>query len=209
MAELHQLFDEFITAQLSGERPDPFAYVERAPAAEREELAELIEVYLERAPREAWDPEAFKGSSAEQALERVDRSLHGVSGFWPSLLPRLRMAAKLRRAELVSQLAQALGAPDSEAKVGRYYHEMEQGLLPSAGVSDRVLDALASIVGVGSDLLKRAGEAVATDAAGEPPPAVVHTRLAMPDPGYEAGQASPAVSRADEEDEIDRLFRDG
>ena len=40
------------------------------------------------------------------------------------------------------RLAERLGVTSREAKVERYYHEMEQGLLPPAGVSDRVLDAL-------------------------------------------------------------------
>ena len=63
-------------------------------------------------------------------------------GHLAGLLPRLRDRARLRRAEVVSRLAAALGAGDREAKVAGYYHAMEQGTLPAAGVSDRVLEAL-------------------------------------------------------------------
>ena len=63
----------------------------------------------------------------------------------------------MRRAELVSRLAAELGAGDREAKVAGYYHAMEQGTLPAAGVSDRVLEALGRIVGESAAALRAAG----------------------------------------------------
>ena len=58
----------------------------------------------------------------------------------------------------MAQLAARLGAEGQTDKVGRYYHQMEQGLLPASGVSDSVLEALGRIVGYGADALRKAGE---------------------------------------------------
>ena len=77
--------------------------------------------------------------------------------MWPSLLPQLRNRARLKRADLVAQLAARLGAEGQSEKVGAYYHQMEQGLLPASGVSDSVLEALGRIVGSGKEALRKAG----------------------------------------------------
>src|SRR5918993_313740 len=88
------------------------------------------------------DPGAFRGSPAAEVAEGVQRSLAGSAGLWPALLPRLRAQARLRRSDLVAELAARLGAQSRQEKVASYYHEMEQGLLPASGVSDTVLEAL-------------------------------------------------------------------
>ena len=44
---------------------------------------------------------------------------------WRKVLPRLRMAARVKRDDLVAQLADRLGVPDREDKVARYYNAME------------------------------------------------------------------------------------
>jgi hypothetical protein len=125
----------------------------------------------------------------------------------------LRERAQLKRADLVARLAAALGVTGREQKVASYYHEMEQGLLPARGVSDRVLDALASIVGSTRDALRSAGQAVAPGSP--PPPAVggVFARrvaadadYAAPAPASTAEAGGPAGS---EWDEVDDLFRGG
>ena len=91
---------------------------------------------------------------------------------------------------------------------------MEQGSLPSSGVSDRVLEALAQIFGQSAEALRRAGAAF-----GGPPPAS-GPRL-LPRRSLEPGPASPAAAPpadapaaagepdAEEWDEVDRLFRGG
>jgi hypothetical protein len=133
--------------------------------------------------------------------------MFGRSGWWPALLPRLRAAARLRRSEVVGRLAGDLGATGREAKVGAYYHAMEQGTLPSAGVSDRVLEALAAIVGTTAARLRDAGRWM-----GGPPPdphaGAAFARIGTPDPQLleEARPAPPSARPAGERDEIDELF---
>ena len=92
--------------------------------------------------------------------------------MWPALLPRLRERAGLKRRDLVQQLAATLGVSDRQEKVERYYHEMEQGALPAAGVSDRVLEAISKLLGTTAAELRDAGTALGSGlSAGTPAPA--------------------------------------
>jgi hypothetical protein len=211
MPDVDALFEQFIERQLAGENPDPTEYMSQASETEREELADLLDAFLEQAPRQAWDPEAFRGSVAEQVVDRLDRSLHGSSGSWPILLPRLRTAAKLKRATLVERLADALGVSGSQEKVALYYNQMEQGQLDSSRVSSAVLDKLAEIVQVSVATLRKAGEPLdGGESPGAAPAAAVFARTATADPEYASpGQASPPQMEHREEDEVDRLFRGG
>jgi hypothetical protein len=216
MGDIDRLLSEYIQQQLAGQRPDPMRFIEQLDGDERELLSNLIDAYLLDAPREPFDAVAYKGSAAERAVEAIDRSLHGQSGLWPSLLPRLRDRAQLKRTAVVAKLAVALGAPAKEAKVGDYYHQMEQGLLPAVGVSSRVLDALASIVGTSADALRRAGEAIRPGGADTlevramQDPAFARTGLPDlakgPVPAPAEAQRSPAEN---EWDDIDEMFRGG
>src|SRR5690349_3659915 len=143
-----QLRDEFAAADEAGDEPNPRDFIERASEDDRQETASLIDRYLMTAPRRAWDPVAYEQSMAKVAVEQVFESMGGVSGTWPELLPSLRKRARIKRKVLVERLARALGfgeEPQVE-KVGRYYHEMEHGLLPAEGVSVKVIDALAGIL---------------------------------------------------------------
>ena len=137
----------------------------------------------------------------------MQRSLAGQSGMWPSLLPQLRNRARLKRADLVAELADRLGAAGQSEKVGAYYHQMEQGLLPASGVSDSVLEALGRIVGAGKEALRKAGEMPAAGAADADPAArcSLGARLRwMRPPRWSGASAAP-----EEWDEVDRLFRGG
>ena len=214
MADVDRLFEEFIERQLAGEKPDPYEYMDKLTGDNREELGDLIEEFLEQAPREAWDPEGFRGSAAEQIVEQFDRSMSGASGLWPSLLPRLRHRLKIQREELVKRLADSLDVGDKWEKVGIYYHRMEQGRLPSQGVSDKVLESLGSIVGMSAEALRRAGRQIGP--AGQAPPADAQerpafARKALPDPDYmpDADETRLAAPESEEADEVDRLFQGG
>lgn len=208
MSDVDRLLAEYKEAHLRGEG-DPRPFLERAPEGERELLAALIGAFLEQAPRREFSAEAFRDSPAAPVAEAVQRSLAGSAGLWPALLPRLRAQARLRRADLVHELAARLGAESQRDKVGTYYHQMEQGLLPAAGVSDTVLEALGRIVGVAGHSLRRAG---AMPAPGPPrmDEAAVFARTgraAPDDPEASPTPSAPAAEPADERDEVDRLFR--
>jgi choline dehydrogenase-like flavoprotein len=209
MADVEKLLHEFIEEDRAGGSADPLEYLRRVEGADRTELEALIDGYLARAPRRAFDRDEFARSPARAVAEELGRALGGASGTWPALLPRLRHRAQLRRAEVVARLADELGAGADQAdKVARYYHRMEQGTLPSAGVSERVLEALGRVVGVTAERLREAGRA----AGGTPPPraaAGAFARVGSPDPQYvEAEDLIPAAPPDEPRDEIDELFTD-
>jgi hypothetical protein len=204
---IESLLAEFRAGYEAGERPDLAAIVERAPEDERQTLRERIDSYLMDAPRRAWDPAAYEASLAKQSVERVWESLEGVSGSWPQLLPHLRNRAKIRRQELVERLAAALGVGDRTERVAEYYNDMEHGRLRAAGVSARVFEALAEIVGTSAETIRAAGEGVRPEAAGGP----LFARLAEVDERYLATDQEMAVGGAPEparsdRDEVDELF---
>jgi hypothetical protein len=181
--DVMRLFDEYAASFARGERPDARAYLARA--GERgDELAALIERYLERVPPPA--PDADTVALAESWLAGQ-----------PPLL-RLRARRGLRRDEVVDMLVERLGLDRAKrAKVKRYYHELEGGLLEPKRVDQRVWDVLAAAYGTAIDDIR----------GWRPRPAT---------PQFEAayrvtdGAAPPALKRvavpADKPDEIDKLF---
>lgn len=204
MGDAERLLEEFIAADRGGDA-DPLVFLARLEGTDRAALEALIDAYLARAPRRAFDREAFRESPARGVAEELSRALGGVSGTWPALLPRLRHRARLRRAEVVERLTRELGVSDT-AKVGGYYHAMEQGTLPSSGVSDRVLDALARVVGTTAERLREAGRAAGGPAPG--PSGAAFARVGTPDPVHLPADAlsGRGSSPAEPPDEIDRWF---
>jgi hypothetical protein len=212
MADLDRLIDEFAADYEAGRPTDVAALLDRVPAEQRQELASRLDNLLMQAPRRRWDPAAYEGSLAQAAVERVYESIEGVSGTWPELLPKLRNRARIKRRELVERLAGSLGF-DSGAeieKVGGYYHRMEHGMLPAAGVSSRVIEALATIVDASAETIRSAGARAGEQAAD----GAAFARTAFPDDDYPAESRlaeadAPASPGTAERDEIDVLFLDG
>jgi len=165
MTPLPELFAEYVFAERAGQG-DPRPFLERAEPADRDALAEMIDAYLAHAPGKGWDPEAFRDSAARAMIEPLTRSLDGVSGTWPVLLPSLRERARIKRADLVERLSAKLGFPGQREVVGEYYHGMEYGTVEADGVSGRVLDALGEILGAPASALRRAGELAARGESG-------------------------------------------
>src|SRR4051794_11779779 len=210
MSEVERLREQFIAEFDAGRAPDPGEYLSQVDGADRRELEALLDAYLEQAPRRPFEPAAFAASPARALTDDLVQALDGRAGAWPVLLPRLRHAARLRRAELVQRLAAALGVAGRETKVERYYHEMERGLLEPRGVSDRLLDALSELLGTTRERLREAAEALGPAA----PPAddALFARTAIPDADAAMGvPPAPAATQADAEgfDEVDELFRGG
>jgi hypothetical protein len=212
MSDVQRLLGEYKRAHGDSADADPRPFLAQATGTDRELLAGLIDAYLEAAPRRELDAAALRASPAGAVAEGVQRSLEGQSGMWPSVLPRLRARARLRRAELVGQLAARLGAQAEEEKVALYYHQMEQGLLPERGVSETVLEALGQIVDWSGEALRKAGQMPAPGPPRSDPGAVFARttvgRVAPPPPG-QAPSEGAAAEATEDWDEVDRLFRGG
>jgi hypothetical protein len=206
VTDVNQLLADYIAEHRAAGDADPTHYLSRVSPAQRTELAALIDAYLARAPRQQFDEASFRGSTAERTVDELERAIAGQAGLWPALLPRLRDRAGLKRSELVERLAAALGAKDRQDKVAGYYHEMEQGLLPAQGVSDRVLSALGQLVGETTQTLRQAGRALVATGEGPAAAPAAFARRAFTDP---AEASAPPAQRppVGEWDEVDELFR--
>src|SRR4051812_13648759 len=148
MADFDAILTEYLAdRERTGRPPDPRPYLARVAPDDRASLRARIDATLRDTTRRPFDPAAFEASLSSPLMQSIATAAAGSSGFWPALLPRLRNAARLKRSEVVEQLSAALGVPDRQEKIHRYYHEMEQGLLDADGVSDTVLERLGAILG--------------------------------------------------------------
>jgi len=209
MSDVERLLREFQLDFEAGGALRPSDVLARVGGADRRELEALVDAYLARAPRRPFDPEAFAASPAQALVDDLAEALEDEAGTWKVVLPRLRDAAQLKRSELVRRLATGLGMAGREEKVARYYHEMEQGRLEPARVSERVLAVLAELLGTTAERLREAGSALRV--ADEPPAAMTFARAARPAEEHlelmEAVPPSPAPG--EQPDEVDRLFTGG
>lgn len=178
---LEQLLDELANRWTRGE---PLAVDELLTLAgpRSDELAALIDAFLERVPRREPTPDALA----------FVRSLDE-----PPLL-RARQARRLKLDDLVAGLVEKLGLPaDAGAKVRRRYQELELGQLDPTGVATSVWDALTGLLG---------RDAKGLAATPLPTPAAAPMFRAA---DYDANliEAVALSGRAEAEpDEVDRLF---
>src|SRR5688500_15447783 len=114
------LFADYAAAVARGERPRAHDYLDKA-GAEADELATMIERFLQAAPRPVATVE-------ESAL------LAGWLQGEPPLLA-LRVQQGLKRATVVDSLLTALGLESrSRDRLADAYHELETGQLDPSGV---------------------------------------------------------------------------
>lgn len=208
MSRVEQLLQQYVEEHRTAGDADPRPYLNKLDGIERVQLEVLIDEYLQRAPRRDWDASAYAQSRASVTAESLARSVGGEGGLWPSLLPRLRNRARIKRADLVAELASRLGAQSKRDKVARYYNQMEQGLLPAEGVSDSVLTELGRILGQTAETLRQAGRAVGPSGAEPSGTSAAFARMAMREPDVTVAQTVRSAAEEDW-DEVDQLFRGG
>ncbi|MSO45111.1 MAG: hypothetical protein EXQ74_07410 [Thermoleophilia bacterium] len=189
MSTVDALVEEFRAAYVAGQRPDAGAFVDRATEAARNEVGRRIRVVL---------AETSPPNPAPETLLMAEAMLRGQ----PPLL-ELRSSKGLTRDAVVHRLRELLGvAPTDEARVATYYHELETGQLPLAGVRDRVFDAVAHVMGVPRAALVLTGPDVSVAQAPQAMFARADATLDLPSPGALA----PAPR---ERGDVDDLFTGG
>jgi hypothetical protein len=170
------LFEEFVSRWVREEPIDVDGLLERA-GSETDELARLIDTFLERAPRREPSPES------KAAIATLAAGLQQE----PPLLTA-RVAARRRVRDVVSAIVAACSLPaEAEQLVRSYYQRLEGGLLDPKGVSDRVWSVLEKLVG--PEARARASEAYAQKP--ERFGALAFQRLASGDPAVPSAQAAP------------------
>ncbi len=176
------LFDEFAAAFARGERPEVLGYLGRAGEGAGE-LAALIDAYL---------VVAVPPPPSEAARRRV-RAL-----IPEQTLRDLRTKAGLKRDRLVDEILAAFSInPVKRKRVKNYYRELEAGLLDPAGVSPRLWALLGRLLSADPSVLIGAAR----------PAPITQSAFLSSEVAMEA--AAPAPGRADEPDDVDRLFLSG
>jgi len=176
-----QLLDELVDRWTRGE---PLAVDDLLARAgpRTDELAALIDRFLERAPRR----------------EPTDDAIAFVRSLDEPPLLRARQARKLKLDDLVAGLVEKLGlTADATAKVRRYYQELELGQLEAAGVAASVWDALAGLLGRDVRGL-----------AAPPPPALAAAPMFREANFLDEDRPLETLAAVEqfEPDEVDRLF---
>jgi len=151
-----RLLSEFIDAWNAGRRPDAGSYLARAGPEAQADLAESIAAFVTWAPTPDYDRDALAAIAAEPIVLETLGAAREPAGLWPSLIARARQRAALTSSDLAAALARALELPArSEPKTRAYLEEMEAGGLDPAGVSRRLLAALARLLGLSADELEK------------------------------------------------------
>jgi hypothetical protein len=181
--ELGTLLDDLVRRHARGEPLDVEGTLLKA-GDRADELAPLIEAFLERAPRRA--------PSAE-ALAYV-RSLDD-----PPML-RARVAKALRVDDVVDVIVAACEIqPDARPKVRRYYQQLEGGVLDPSRVAASVWDAITEALGRSRASLTAAGLGLTPSAA----PMYRADRLFEPG---EMPTLSASLTEPEPPDDVDALF---
>jgi len=213
--QVNERFERFRSRFLADGFADPQQELAGLEGNDRAELSLLIEYFLIEVPRREWDQREFRRSGAAELSERVVAALSAEAAVAAETsagserLKDLRDGAMIARAALVEQLADELGLlPEEGERVGFYYHHMERGTLPLAGISDRVFEALADILRVGIERLRRAAElSQREEGSGE---SVFARSVTGTRPSLEAAEADGLqLSLPDRRSEVDCLFTDG
>jgi hypothetical protein len=183
IVELETLLDELARRHARGEPLDVEGTL--AKAGDRaDELAPLIEAFLERAPRRA---------PSDEALAYV-RSLDD-----PPML-RARVAKALRVDDVVDAIVAACEIqPDARPKVRRYYQQLEGGVLDPSRVAASVWDAITDVLGRSRASLTAPSRGAALPAA----PMYRADRLFEPG---EMPTLSASARQPNSPDDVDALF---
>jgi hypothetical protein len=137
-AQLAALLDEFKRRHEAGERPDPAVFLERAGDSP-DDFAVLLDAYLADCPAPALP-------AAE--LDRIASSPLFDPPAWRTLLVAAREERGILRSDVVRRLTSALGLRvEQQDRVAEHLHDLETGVLPPSGVSQRVVDAFDGIFG--------------------------------------------------------------
>lgn len=141
MSQVDNIIEQYAAALQAGEQ---FEYEQLASELEDFDRREL-EARIAMLNRQYSD-DTDGVDRTDPRVERLRRSASGLSGVWPSMLPRLRERKNLDRADLARQLAEGLGQPEAADKVEEYYHQLEWGNLPANKVDRSVVKVLSEIL---------------------------------------------------------------
>jgi len=210
MSQVDEIFEQYATAAKAGEPLDVAPLVAQLDDFERSELEARIQM-LNRSLAESTAVDRN-----DPRVERLRRSALGLSGAWPSMLPRLRERKNLDRPELARLLAERLGTPNATEKVEEYYHQLEWGNLPANKVDRSVVKHLSEILDedeqdlwdAGTNGMEQWAKRIKRDQSG-PLPKRAFARLVGENKPLTVDDSQFDPPRKADWDETDRLFLGG
>lgn len=152
MNAIEQLLGEFVDAWNAGRRPDVEAFLDRAPEAERDELAAQMATWLQIAPTPDYDETTRAAIGEEPALRAALDAAATIRSPLSVRLPRLRERAGLAVSDVARRLVAVFNL-DDEQRAADYLEQIERDELDPSRLSRRLLDGLAAILGTDRDQL--------------------------------------------------------
>lgn len=210
-SEIRRRFERYVAA-FRGGQADPDPVLAGLDESAKRKLGRMIDEFLEAGP--VPDPELMSpGDPRVQAVvaDLMPR-LDGRAGALSRLLARRRQQLGLSQAGVIDALAEDLEASESEkGKIDAYYHDLEWGTLPAAGLTERILDALSRTLKTTTGSLREAGRTLGPARASSTGP--IYARMVEEDGDAYDLAVTPAPAKASRQasppDRIDRLFTGG
>lgn len=212
---VRQRFDLYRDGFARGEA-DPDPVMAGLDEESRDRLGEMIDEFLATGPRP--DPALF-GPETPRVAEMADSivmRLDSRAGALSRLLVERRAEMELSQTDMVRAIARSVDAsPGETEKIDAYYHDLEWGSLPAAGLTTKLIAIVAKTLSLTSDTLIEAGRALGPGRASSSGPVYARTiepddsALGMASPGGPENVAAGVARRAAPPDRIDQLFTGG
>jgi hypothetical protein len=160
MADIDAVLAEALEDLQQGRARTVPDYLKLVPDSDRERLEELLAVFHSHKAASG-GPDPVDPQRYQDALQLVDRvfSEERGKGELPALLVELRSVRRIPREELLGNLAERFGLVGGDRKhLQRSYHKLETGQIEGRCLSDRLLEALGSILKTDPRDLRSAAE---------------------------------------------------
>lgn len=212
---VRQRFDRYRDGFARGEaNPDPV--MAGLDPESRDRLGEMIDEFLATGPRP--DPALF-GPDSPRVAEMADRivtRLDSRAGGLSRLLVERRAEMELSQTDMVGAIARSVDAsPGETEKIDAYYHDLEWGSLPAAGLAAKLIAIMAKTLSLTSDTLIEAGRVMGPGRSSTSGPVYARTiepdeiALEMASPEGLEETTAGLGRRALPPDRIDHLFTGG
>jgi hypothetical protein len=145
MSNFHHAYLRAVDDLNAGRIEPVETYLELVPADEQDELAAMIaDLLVARGPAAGTvDPASETYAAALTVIDEVIGSA-GPSGVLPGALRTIRHARRIDPEEVIGALAEEYDITGTEGRqaLGRFYHQLETGLLIGPNIAHRLLRSL-------------------------------------------------------------------
>ena len=151
---LEQALSAFIDDWNAGRSPQLDEHLASVADADRRELASAVETFLQYAATPPYGRGKRAQLDADPALAVARERLLGP--VLPELVREHRAERQLSVRDLARRVGDVVGLTGREERIESYLERLERAELDGRRLSQRLLDALASVLGADRDALERA-----------------------------------------------------